>query len=72
MNASFLLGSDGGQWAQKKSADVGEDGSATRGDAVFAHKPVEAAQRIVDALSRLEVLAIPEEDAGDIGSFLLL
>ena len=45
---------------------------ATRRDAVFADEPMEAAQGIVDALSGLEVLGIPEEDVGDVGPFVLL
>ena len=37
---------------------------AASGDAVLANKPVETAQRIVDALSSREVLGVPEEDVG--------
>jgi len=40
-------------------------------DAVLADKPVHAAQRIVDALSGLEVLGIAEEDVGNVGPFVL-
>jgi hypothetical protein len=35
-------------------------------------KPVQAAQRIVDVLSGLEVLGIAEEDVGNVGPFVLL
>src|SRR5258708_2816735 len=45
---------------------------ATRRDAVLGGKPVEAAQGIVDALSGLKVLGIPEEDVGDVSPFVLL
>jgi hypothetical protein len=51
---------------------VGEGPGAASGDAVLADKPVQAAQGMIDALSGLEVLGVPEEDVGDVGSFVLL
>jgi len=62
-DASVALGGDREQRAQQQVADVGEDVGAARRDAVLANKPVEAAQRIVNALSRLEVLGIPSARA---------
>lgn len=60
-DAGFLVGVDGGEGAEEKRVDVGENGSAARGDVVVSEELVEAAEGIVDALGGLEVLGVGEE-----------
>ena len=46
---------DGGEGAQKETADLGEDGGAARRDATLGDEFVESAQGVVNALGTLKV-----------------
>ena len=52
---------DGGEAAEEKIADVGEDGSAAGRDASAGKKPVEGGEGIVDALGVEEVVGAVSE-----------
>lgn len=57
----FVVGVDGGEGAELKAVDVGEDGSAARRDVVGGEKFVEIAERVVDALGSLKALMVGEK-----------
>jgi len=59
------------QRAEEQAADVSQNGSTARGDAVLGQKLVEVAEGIVDALGGLEALGIPDERSVDVGTLFL-
>lgn len=71
-DSSGVVGVDLRKCAQKQAADVGENGSAARRDAVLGQELVEVAEGIVDSLGGLEALGIPDERNVEIFTFHLL
>jgi hypothetical protein len=59
--ASFVVSADGGEGAEQKAIDVGENGSTTGGDVIVGEEYIEVAERIIDALSGLEALGAGEK-----------
>lgn len=58
VDAVETVGIDGGVCAEEKAADVSEDGSAARGDAILGDEVVKIAEGEVDALSGLKILGV--------------
>jgi hypothetical protein len=66
-DAVVAVGVDEGMSAEEETADIGEDGGTTSGDAVGGEEPVEVTKGVVDALGGLETFPAGEELAGEIG-----
>jgi hypothetical protein len=62
--ASFVVSADGGEGAEQKAIDVGENGSTTGGDVIVREEYIEVAEGVIDALGGLEALG-----AGEKGGF---
>jgi hypothetical protein len=60
----------GREGAEDQAIDVGDDGSAPRGDAAFGEEIVEIAERLVEGFSGLKVLALAHE-LGEQGEVIL-
>ena len=63
-DVEFAVVIDRGVSAEEEAADVGEDGGAARGDAVFGDEFKEIGEGVIDALRGLETLTGFEEELG--------
>ena len=63
-DVEFAVVIDAGVSAEEQAADVGEDGGAARGDAVFGDEFKEIGEGVIDALRGLETLTGFEEEFG--------
>jgi hypothetical protein len=70
VDAEFPI--DGGKGAQEQIVDVGEDGSAARGDAILGEEHVQLAEGMVDAGGSLEVFGVAGKGGGEIGDVGIL
>ncbi len=65
---------DGGEGAEKQAVDVGEDGGASRGDAVLGEQEEELGEDLVDVRGGQEADELAHQVGGEVGdlAFLLL
>jgi len=68
----IIFAVDGSQGAEKKIADIGEDGGVARRDTLLSEEVVEFAEGAVDAGGGLEVLGASGEGGSDVGDVALL
>jgi len=71
LDAGVAVVIDGGESAEEKIADVGEDGSAAGRDVAGGEELVEIAEGVVDTLSGLKALPLEEQRFGEIGELIL-
>ena len=64
VGVEFLI--DGGEGAELEAGDVGEDGSAAGGDAVFDHEAGEGAEEVVHLAGGFEIEGIGAEMGGEV------
>jgi len=65
-----LIADDGAMGVEKLVGDVGEDGSATRGDGALGDELEEAGEKLVDVDAGVELGELREEFGGEVGGII--